>query len=171
MALSKREKMSLYLMVVVIIIYLIYTYALYPTLRQRELVQEELLIKKARLRNEEALLKNKARLEKNYNRWGLALKEEKEISALLRDLSRMAGMTGVRITQINSTPSEKQGGFLGMNLEADMNGLARLLSKLKTSHYLLGVESLQIRPKQDNPIRLDIHLILSIPSLKLEGDQ
>lgn len=173
MVLSKREKLSIYLMAVVVFIYLLYAYGLSPTLRQWRSTQQELLIKEARLANEEALLKNKARLEKDYSKLGSLLGSEKEIPDLLRELSKVAKVSGVRITRVRQSSYKGEGSSkevpLEINLEGDMNDLARFLHGLENSAYLLGVDSLRMRPKQENPMNLDIHLVLSVKSFELEG--
>lgn len=174
MVLSKRERLSIYLMVVVISIYLVYTYGLTPTLRRWELVRQELIIKEARLINEETLLKNKTRLEQDYSRLAPLLGGEEEIPDLLRGFSKMARMSGVRIGRVSQGPKGGESSKevpLEMGLEGDMNGLAQFLNSLESSAYPLKVNSLRIRPKLDNPIELDIHLLLSIKDLGWEGGQ
>lgn len=169
MVLSKREKFSLYLMVVAILTYLIYTYGLNPTLRRLEFLQEELLNKKVRLAKGEALLKEKARIEEDYRRIEPLLDEEEGVPNLLHRLSKMAKASGVKITRIRQGPykgeESSKGISLELNLEGDMNALARFLHDLKNSPYLSRVDSLRIRPKQEDYINLDIHLILSVKGL------
>lgn len=174
MVLSKREKISIYLMVVVISIYLIYTYGLTPTLRRWDIVRGELLIKEVKLANEETLLKDKARLEQDYSKLAPLLGGGEEIPDLLREFSKMAKISGVRIGRVSQSPKGEESFKeipLEMDLEGDMNGLAQFLNSLESSTHPLKVNSLRIRPKLDNPIELDIHLLLSIKDLGWEGDQ
>ncbi len=174
MKLSKREKLILYLCIIVIIGSVLYVYVIEPGIDNIHNLNVKLALKQQELEKDEKLLKEKDKIEAEYKEFYKGLTNEGNINEKLANISisleSLAKKSGIKqLTNIMPLSLENEVQENGMyqqirvqlGLESSLKALIIYIYEILNSPQLFGIQKLQIIPDNENPSVLRSQIIVT----------
>lgn len=147
--LRDREKRLFSILAIVVCLYVVLMWGIEPAMERRRILDERIHIEGLRLRKMRALLQSESPIEE------ISLNPI-EMPTLIKELSKMARQSGLIVDCLISSENRR----IELILQGDMNGVANLVHRIEGSEYMIGVRSIAINPKIDDPRILNTHLTL-----------
>ncbi len=153
--LSSREKYILYIVILVVAVSLIYIILIEPLVTRWSNVNSRIELIKAKLQKSLSLMKDKSKIEAEYNNFTQKLKQspsdEQEITIVLDELEKAARRSSLRITSMRPKPARQKEHYrqfeVEIETESDMSSLMRFIYDIKNSPQLIKVDKLNLNAR------------------------
>ncbi|MBU1727131.1 MAG: hypothetical protein KJ880_05830 [Candidatus Omnitrophica bacterium] len=157
--LAKREKITLFLTLGVIIFALLFNFAIVPFLNRFDTLNKEITLAKAKLNKYARLLSQKEAIEKRHGKLFLRLQEKENNKDMpinaLSELEGLAANSGIKIidlrpqaTVLNAKNYKET--VIDMRAEGAMEGYLRFIYEIENSPLLFKVKRMQISAKSNS---------------------
>ena len=153
--LSAREKIILNAVIITVVLSLIYIILIEPLVARWNNVNSRIGLVKAKLQKSLSLMKDKSKIEAEYNNFTQKLKQsssdEQEITIVLDELEKAARRSGLRITSMRPKPAKQKEHYrqfeVEIETESDMSSLMRFIYDIKNSPQLIKIDKLNLNTR------------------------
>ncbi|TRZ52517.1 MAG: hypothetical protein D4S01_02795 [Dehalococcoidia bacterium] len=153
--LSAREKIILNAVIITVVLSLIYIILIEPLVARWNNVNSRIELVKAKLQKSLSLMKDKSKIEAEYNNFTQKLKQsssdEQEITIVLDELEKAARRSGLRITSMRPKPAKQKEHYrqfeVEIETESDMSSLMRFIYDIKNSPQLIKIDRLNLNTR------------------------
>ena len=153
--LSAREKIILNAVIITVALSLIYIILIEPLVARWNNVNSRIGLVKAKLQKSLSLMKDKSKIEAEYNNFTQKLKQsssdEQEITIVLDELEKAARRSGLRITSMRPKPAKQKEHYrqfeVEIETESDMSSLMRFIYDIKNSPQLIKIDKLNLNTR------------------------
>lgn len=150
--LSKREFAILRIALALLLFVVLFNIFLKPVLTQNEILNKEIRLTEQKIKKYKALLENKERLEKKYQKYMLPENEFTQkadsLVAALSDLENLAKSSNIAIIDMRPQAARKNDLYhempVDLRLEGGIEGYLDFIYKLENSFNLLRIQKFQL---------------------------
>lgn len=157
--LNKRERIILYITVIVVVFSVGFNFLIAPVLKKYELLNREIKITRSKFKKYLRLLKQKDYIHNELNKFSSGVNFSNVTNdALVSTLSTLEGLAksaNIRIVDIRpkgepATASRKE-VIIDIRAEGDIEGYSKFMYNIENSLYLLRIKRFQLNAKPDSP--------------------
>lgn len=157
--LNKRERIILYITVIVVVFSVGFNFLIAPVLKKYELLNQEIKITRSKFKKYLRLLKQKDYIHSELNKFSSGVNFSNATNdALVSTLSELEGLAksaNIRIVDIRpkgepATASRKE-VIIDIRAEGDIEGYSKFMYNIENSLYLLRIKRFQLNAKLDSP--------------------
>ncbi len=155
--LNKREKLSLFITVGIIISAVVFNFIIMPILDKFESLGKETMVTRAKLIKYLRLLNQKDEIEKKYKQFSSAIslsgQEHDPFVAVLSELENLAKSSNIRILDVRPQSQKKTTKYkeimVDLRTEGELKDYMRFIYDIENSISLLRIRKIQLNAKSN----------------------